>query len=297
MKSSRPYVIGVVLLLGAMAAFFAWPVIRARPVRSPVSPGGLGTKHWFARQYALDDGELVRFIPPPFLPERRNLFLRGYSNPLSVPATRTGTLWFHGPSLKQPGISSTPGTVLSSIMHACGLTRGQIEISPALAPVPFDGDWVIRASSTPDQRLEAVEHILRGRLHRDIHIDKRQLRIIAIVARGRWSLRPLPGVAGDDHLSLFVERHDGLSGDGAASASGFFTVIEELTQRRIIDQTGGKPREVMWRSDVSLKGVDTDPARLYTLLDNLGRQTSLTFTLEPCDASVYAVSEGRQKIR
>ena len=289
----------IVLLLGS-GVFVAWPVIIAKPVSGAGRAAGAapGPKEWFNRQYALADGESVRFVSPPFLPDRQRLLFRAWASPPSGPASqRQGMLWFYYPPLQQWGMSTGTSTVGDAVIDAGVVTQAQVQAPPELMDTPFHGDWVVRDKATPDERLHQLERILRVRLKRDIHIDKRQVKTEAIVARGSWSPRPLPGEKDTRDVFLFVDGRDTTTGAGGGTdnPAGFFKRIEDITRRRVLDRTQSKPREVSWRNDYSLRDVESDPQRLRTLLDNVSRQTSLAFTLEPYDAWVYVVSEGNQK--
>ena len=279
----------------ALLVYMLWPIMTARAVLV-AGPAALpGPQDWFDREYRLEDGEFVRFVPPPFSAPRRAMLLRGWVNP--PPSENGQEIFYYGPALRQWGISTGPGSLASAVISCGILTQAQIEIPPRLGEIAMDGDWIIRDGATVEQRLADLDRIIRARLKRDISIQPRHVRHEAIVARGRWELQPIPGEPDRQSVHFYVETRDTTSGAGGGTGAvrDFFQRIEDVTGRRVIDQTQSPPQQIVWRNHNSLDRAGSDPKRLRQLLDNTSQQTSLTFTLEPRDALIYAVTEGTSR--
>jgi hypothetical protein len=274
-----------------------WPIISANPVPD-VQREVSGPASWYARQFRLDDGEMVRFIPPPFLPERRRVYLRQLANSASASPRENGqlTFYFSPAGLRRWSMTRAPGTFASAIIDCGIVTQAQVNIPADLKYMPVDGDWIIRGNADSDERLAALAPILGTLLKRDIQIKKHNLDTNVIVARGRWSEHPAPTPSNPNIIQLFVDTLDTTqtSSGGMGRFREFLRHLEDVTRMQIDDQIEDPPRLVAWRSHLSImRGVSSDPQKLTRFLDNLTQQTSITFTVEKHQATMFEVSEAR----
>jgi hypothetical protein len=265
-----------------MLLYLAWPILSAKPISHPERNTVQDPQEWFDRQYSLGEGEFVRFVVPPLQPGLPRVF------------GKSGMIWFYQASYPSWGTSTETGTLLQALMNAGALTCAEIEVPPELAAIAVNGDWIVRGRAKPDQRIPQLEQILRARLKRDIHVTKRITKTDAVVARGNWSLRSLPGGTLGNDLYLFIgDRYKNQgAGYGDDNVLGLFKRLENITRHHFVDDTRSKPLDVVWHDDSSLQNVALDPPKLRRLLDNVASQTSLTFTLEPREYPVYVVTEG-----
>lgn len=294
-KHSAQIAIGwtAVMVLLVSIVYLAWPVLSAKPVSHSGGVGLPGRREWFDQQYLLKNGEFVRFVPPPFLDRSR-------SNPGSKTSARFGTtsrIWYFDRSSAGPmGDFPEAETLVQVLMGVGGLTRGEFEIPPDLARITVDGDWVVRAHSTPDQRIPQIEQILRACLKRDIHITRWTPAADAIVFRGAWPGQASPQSATEIYLFVGDRQQNQFIAGDSNDLFGFFRHLEHITHRRVVDYTRSKPIHLSWKDGSSIRAIDTDPEKLQMMLDNLCAQTSLRFTFEPRDYPMYVVSDGPETV-
>src|SRR3954471_24188532 len=107
------------LLAAALGlALLAWNLLH---LQSPPLPPKLSSD-WHDQVYGLDDGELERFVLPPYSPRRMQDFGRGWGG--SAPKGYTGQLSYHAIPNRtvQWGMSSGQGDLLSAFEFCNGLT-------------------------------------------------------------------------------------------------------------------------------------------------------------------------------
>ena len=76
-----------------------------------------------------------------------------------------------------------------SALSACGVSSWETEGADLLR-LPMSGDWIMRERASRDERIEAVQAILRRRLNRPLHVRKRQVEREVVAARGRLQFDP-----------------------------------------------------------------------------------------------------------
>src|SRR5947209_10835460 len=84
-------------------------------------------------------------------------------------------------------LSIEPGMLLSAIQMAARLTRAQVDISDNLAKLPLRGDWLVRETASPEEKLRALEKIVAHATGRNIVFEKRTVEREVAIAQGYWA--------------------------------------------------------------------------------------------------------------
>jgi hypothetical protein len=280
---------GVVLLVTAVVlllAGMAWVAFAPAPAGT-VTP----SEAWFERAYDLDHGEVVRFVPPPYPPQR--MALAPWLGK-TAPPQDAGEMLFHAGAVTHFWLGSTAtGTLRSSIAHVADLVPVDYDIPDDLGNLPIIGDWVVRPQAPREQQIAAMQDILCQVLRRPIIIEKRLMPRPAIIVSGRYQFHSLRRGRLPNEVQLFCDTLD--PEEGAGGGTGEFKRllrrIEQITGRRVLDRSDAPPAQVVWSNNHSARDAGSDPAKLQQLLANLAGQTSLEFEQSTADVEVYFVRE------
>lgn len=253
----------------------------------------------FDALYRLDDDQVLKRIAPPFLPERDDYYRS--REPAQVKAAGLPDFiafhWNGKLIQRSAGFSNGKGIYpLSGLLCDCGLASYEFEGPKDLLDANIAGDWLIREGARRDAVLQALSDTLKDDLGRDIRFAKGQVEREVIVARGQYAFHPIPGNQLDPrNIHVYAENLDQRTG-GYGGFNGFLEDLGKGVGLRVIDEPK-TPLSVTagWsiHSDArSVGSFSAEPAKLSKILDNLSKQTSLTFTVEKRLVDVWFVSEG-----
>jgi RNA polymerase sigma-70 factor (ECF subfamily) len=250
----------------------------------------------FYALYRLDDGKVLKHIPRPFIPERAEYFLQKrqrIDNPSFVAFQWDGEL-----RSRSETWGGQMTVQLSEILFSCaGLALYEFEGPDDLLKVGVAGDWIVRKGASQEDLLKVLGETLKKDTGRDIRFVKREVEREAIVVRGKYEFHPVPGNTVDrDSVHIYVATVDptAVAGGGSGTVGEFLRYIGSMMRHPAIDGTQSGDLRMNYRNDEdgSLDGSPGDPAKVRKILDNLTKQTSLTFTLEKRPVGVWFVSEG-----
>ena len=132
----------------------------------------------FNEVYRLDQGQILKRIAPPFIPERKEFYEQ--ENPMQANAIPKppAVITFHWDgSLKiwsMTFISSKNNTLGGVLQRSLSINNDQYEGSKQVLDLLVPGDWIVRWPSSEEDRLKALEKILQKELGKNIHFVKRQ---------------------------------------------------------------------------------------------------------------------------
>jgi peroxiredoxin len=261
----------------------------------------------FNKVYFLEDGQVLKRIAPPFIPEREDYYKEEESSQYSHIQRPPDFFTFHWDGeLKRWGYGFGSGerplkSVLSSNLS---MNKNSYEGPEELLEVEVPGDWIVRKDTSEEQKLRALEQILAKEIGRNVRFVKRTVERKAIVATGIFKYHRLP-VAKDDRYILmfsgdFVEESRG-GGGTADSVHEFLEAVGNRVNMPVIDQTEQLGElQIPYRHYRSayLSRIE-DPAekekKLIQLLDNISRQTNLQFRVEMQPVEKWFVTEEAQQ--
>jgi hypothetical protein len=162
------------------------------------------------------------------------------------------------------------------------------------------GDWVYRDGTSQADLLAAFGTILREDLRLRVKVEHREVEREVIVVQGRFEARPLLAGAEGKRLHVFLESappQESFGGDWSGNLRELLDRVGDQVGRRFIDESQAPGElKIEWRDyltwSLSRRGPDAgvEPAALDRLLENLAKQTSLTFHREVRKESVWLLA-------
>jgi len=260
----------------------------------------------FDKVYRLEKAQVLKRIPPPFIPEREIYYLVEHEHQARHIRTPPDYFTFHfaeEKGLRNWGLGFGNGTrTLASVLeNTLGMKSYQYEGPRALLSLDLPGDWVVRPDAPESEKLVALGRIASEAHGRLLRFESREVERDVIVATGTFNLTPFDGAADKGSVHLFVGKPDADGGGGGGSGD-FTKFLETLGTRvglAVIDQTHGPPPidRIFWRHDPSayLSRESPGPAKdgkVTELLGTLSNQTGLKFERARRKVPVWVLSEG-----
>jgi hypothetical protein len=285
-----------------------------RPVRTDGPP--VPTEGWrsrFDQVYSLAEGEVLRWVRTPFIPERQiyaTQEMHYYQSTDNPPPPGYMFFRFNG-NVYNWAISMGECT-LGSVLHTSGLGLNRYEYNDGpeeLARLKLGGDWIVRDGTPVEERLRALESILLKELGRTIKFDKRLISRECIVVRGQYKHSPLEGVEHRDNIYIYPDSWEHLSGPEPVNGGGTRSLLEMMQMvgshfdRPVIFETeNGSDITVGYFTSQSYslaiantKNAEDRQEILDSVLRNLSAQTSLEFEYGQRDQTVWFITEECKK--
>ena len=167
----------------------------------------------FNEDYALEKGIALKNVrsPNPFV---RTEFLNYIENKLFTGSsqkhpTTVDLVWEGGlrdwRSYHSCGKSKIR-TLESLLIHTLGLESNQIQGSPALLGIDLEGDWVIGANASIDQKIEALESILQRDRGLPISIKREDKVTTGLRVTGDLQIAQLPSAPDPSRIHVYREE-------------------------------------------------------------------------------------------
>lgn len=268
---------------------------------------------WLARfraVYQLDEGQVLRRITPPFIPERRQF----WDDKINFPPALIGSFtFFWDGTLRHRGIgpfrqSRPPYAYLQdldyTLRHVLRLRSYEYQGPKELLDLKLPGDWIIR-DETPDKvKLKALEQLLAEELGRKIHFEKQTVERQVAIATGRFELHRLPAKEfNQGGVHLYVDRpgrqRGAGSGGGPMSLTELLEEIADCANMPVINKAeSSNLTNIAWRdaSVDTLRRMESGPQKtemLKEMLANVTQQTELQFELAVQPLAVWVIREER----
>jgi len=289
-----------VLLVGGGAAV-AWKQIRPAEEVVALKPGSDATTQvvnaagdWrdnFNKVYALADGQTVKLVGKPYIPERQafwNHEQNGHGFKLS--GSESMTISWDGAAAHWQLMSGGENS-LGNVMQ-CGAKLKAWELDESIpAMLPFPGDWVFRKNATTKQIMDALAPMLSLRIGRSVHFEKRTASRDVIVVRGKYHFVPLPDKSDNGVIDVVgTPLKDGPPPwKEQSDLRSLLSMVEDMIQTKVFDETGPpNPRLTLNRY-----GAWQDN---HELVDKLAHQTSLSFDHEQRDLEVWFMVDDQGQV-
>jgi RNA polymerase sigma factor (sigma-70 family) len=279
---------GLLLATGTTVAFW------------PFHSGKDAWQQRFDAVYKLKDGEVLRYIAPPFIDERAeyyhtekilqsqakaipkgpDLFVFKQANNGQLQYTRCG-FGFKQHSLQQ--ILDDP----------LGFWRIEFEAPDELLNLNLPGDWTIREGVSREVLLAALEPILFKTTGRKIHFEKQTVERNVIVARGRAK-----DPDSEPRVQIYAEKSSVRGGGtGSGNLRQLLGMVGEQLNTYIVNEAQVDPRYVdlfdwTYYPDANYSKMGNRREELTDkVLKNLTTQMGLTFTHEQRPVNIWFVTE------
>jgi len=264
----------------------------------------------FNKVYFLEDGQVLKRIAPPFIPERKDYYKEEESSQASHIERPPDFFTFHWDGeLKNWGMGFGSGKrPLKSVLGSnLSMNQNSYEGPEELLDIEVPGDWIVRKDASEEQKLKALEEILAKEIDRKIRFEKRTVERKAIIATGSFKYHRLPVAQDDRYILMFsgdFVNEDGGGGGTADSVHKFLEAMEAIGNRvntPVIDRTESSEQiRIPYRHYRSayLSRIE-DPTekekKMIQLLDNISRQTNLQFRVEMQPVEKWFVTEENQE--
>jgi RNA polymerase sigma factor (sigma-70 family) len=242
------------------------------------------------KSYSLKDGELVKFISPPFPDERDEVFKRVWPSVRGEPKGYRMVAGVYKANYYSVGLAmATDGgrPLLEALKDIFDIDGMDCVGNVAVLESRFDADILVH-SSTAGKLLPAFQAELKAKCGIDVKLEFRQIEREVVVAGGTYArrLRP-PGVPEARHrIDLYADQLLAKpSQTEFAHAKKLMSEIGKYVGRSVIDETNLKDLAIQFdvaehdRTPATEKTLaeDRNPAKV---IKNLEEQTGLTFKLE-----------------
>jgi RNA polymerase sigma factor (sigma-70 family) len=261
------------------------PVARTAPViataAAPAPAPSTAPIDWRARfdaVYRLDEGQVLKRIPPPFIPERTRYFdQRNLSQMFDM---RGGICVFEvegGQAEWNRWTGHQPATIETLLKFCAGVPTYKLEMDEFDRMEALEGDWVIRKGATEDQCIAAIAREIGPSLQWAIGFEKRTMDRDVFVARGGYKPTAPPATPNEPPMiTLYLDKPGKPDNHNAGDVHALLVTLGETMNTEVVDETDDpKQQGVFWINNVSA-GV-TGPFR-EKLLHNVTAQTGITFT-------------------
>lgn len=283
---------------------------RLAPVRTDGPPPP--TPDWrsrFDQVYSLDEGEVLRWVRSPFIPERQiyaTQELKYYHSPNNNPPP-PGYLFFQLNGKLYNWMVAMDECNLALVLMSMGLNRYEYRDGPQkLRRLKLGGDWIERNNVPIEDKLLALERILQNELGRTIRFEKRKDdQRDVIIVRGQYKRVPLEGVEHPDNIYVYTDLWEDFSGPEPVDGGGRGSLVE------LIEMVGSHfNRPIVFEtenlSDITVSYFTSQSYDLATanaktredmqeildsVLQNLSKQTSLQFEYGQRDQNVWFITE------
>ena len=260
----------------------------------------------FNKVYRLENDEVLRRVAPPFIPERERYYIEKRSRRGKAIPKPPDFITFHWDGeLRLWGreYSVSGNRPLNQVLqYVLGLETSEFEGPEDLLKLDMSGDWILRKDASQEDKLYALEEILKEDFGRHIRFIHRQVDREVIVTRGQFHFNPLTGTNDDSRVHIYADiLIDKGTGMGSGDLSKFLRYVGNGLNFRVVDETREEGNEdnhkkrIPWtlhRDSYYKEMMDEDRmAKVNKVLANLAKQTSLTFTIERRPVDIWIVVE------
>ncbi len=252
---------------------------------APASPA----KTPFDEVYGLDESEILRHIPPPFVPQRMEFYRK--ENPSQAQAMPKGDgMIVHWRDGKPHLWSMTygPGYTIQDLLEYFQHQHGQnLEGDPALLSTVVPGDFSVREGWDQDQMRGALEQMLAEALRQDIRLTFREVDRPVVVLSGSWKgIKKVDATQQDSTVEIYgkqLNTHRELAGGGFGSLQDFGDGLGEWIGQSVVFEVKDAPNQIAWR--LNDLGGESPESRAHAhdkdlVLRHLQEQTGLTWKEE-----------------
>jgi len=285
----RDYVQGKHYVVGSKSVY---ELIEPGTLAEEEVPDEVDPNSWqesFYSIYSLEDGEVLKRIAPPFIPDRRTYLLSS----MGERAVRNGhdlmtqyVFQWNGQLEQRGALAGSRFMPLSFVLRlVLGLDSNECDGPPEVLQLPMAGDWVVRKNAPIEDILRALKQIVKDETAREIQFVKKKVETEVIITGGKYEFKRLSGVKDGNYVLISTNKTDTYIGGGGGSGTvgNFLRWVGNRIKMPIINETESEDIKLYWRNHDSsdlgrLSHSDEQyKEKLNMLLNNLSRQTGLTF--------------------
>ena len=300
----HPIGVGLMLWVPALALAAPGSPASATTEGTTASQPNRASTTWeqrFNEVYRMADGEILKRIAPPFIPERSQ-YCQVKEQLGPKPPTFCIFRWDGLLKFQEGTFQGEPPT-LNDVLISLGFGRHEFEGPAELLNIEIPGDWIQRKNCSREQCLEALEGIVARELHMQIRFQRRQVEHDAIVVRGAYRFRPLIGLKAypSQRVNIFGDSSnpDRRAGSGTDDLPRFLWAVANWVNCPIVNEAHAAPGTIIdyikyHSSELhQLPEGEQKTAKLRAILANLEAQMSLVFRLERRPVEMWLISKAR----
>jgi hypothetical protein len=250
----------------------------------------------FNETYQMDEGEALKRIAPPYIPERKTYYQKEEASQaryIKEPPTYFHFRWT-GSSFDSAGYGfmSTGGlTIRGVLQNIIGLRSYEYQIPKDAASFELKGDWMVDAMMELEPKLQKLCDIVRDAKGPSLQFTQKESEEPVVVAKGTYTFHPLDDGYNATSIHLYVDKPDKNEGSGGGSGdlAKFLSMLGDRVGMQIIDEVEEpRPSQLSWGHHSStnfknLAGLPEGPKKtekIQKLLDMVSKQTELKLTIE-----------------
>ncbi|HSZ58288.1 MAG TPA: sigma-70 family RNA polymerase sigma factor [Tepidisphaeraceae bacterium] len=237
----------------------------------------------FNARYGLAAGQIVRFVPPPFGPERQ-AFWDNEQRKNHSPPWKLQNMWitfaWDGQGAHWTSIGG-PGDVMHA-MRFCARIK-EYEIDRSCVAWEMSGDWVARNNAGINEILDGIAGVVAQKAGHPVHFVHRLVQREVIVVRGNYA--PTGQLKGG--VLLFDHPTGGPTFVWRRNFGDLLNTLGDWMGKKVVNETTTPLKTPVSWSD-QFPGRD----RLRQVLLTLSDQTSLKCDVEPREIMVWALEDG-----
>jgi hypothetical protein len=274
------------------------------PVRTDGPPAPTpGWQSRFDYIYSLDDDQVLRWVRPPFVPERQiyaTQYLHYYSSTDNPPPP--GYLYFRWDGKLRNWTVAMHECNLALVLDSIGLKRYEYsDGSEELIRLKLGGDWISRDNVPIEDKLLALEQILQNELGRTIRFEKRKVNREVIIVRGQYKQVPLEGYPNKIYVYPDSWEHfsgpEPVNGGGTGSIAKLIENVGSHFDQPVVFETENLSDitvSYFYSQSYGLAKANAETREdeqeiLDSVLQNISKQTSLQFEYGQRDKDVWFI--------
>jgi len=264
-----------------------------------------GWRERFNAVYSLDEGEILRWVHTPFIPERQiyatqELHYHSSTNP--PPPGYMSFFWDNG-RLRNWALMMSKGG-LSTVLDDIGLQRYEYKIESEKLH-QLDGDWIIREKVSKEEKVLALEKIIQKELDPNITFKKQKANCDSIIVKGQYKHVPLKNVDNPNGIYIYTDSWkdfpgpEPVGGGGTRNLADMLKMVGGYFNRWVVFKTENisdiRVSFFIARSlNLAMANAKSDKEMqeiLHSVLENLSKQTSLQFDYGKGEQDVWFITE------
>lgn len=238
----------------------------------------------FDAVYRLENGEVVKRVAPPFIPERED-FLSAMDPQRRTVVSNAGYRFGWNGSLKNVAGPMQAQTLGSTLIYVLRVPGYRVEISGTARGMRVSGDWVVRDRADEGEKLAALAKILERDWGFKSRYERKDVEREVIVARGTWT------TPADGTIDLFAREQNVVRGTVEGDSAELLRALAELADAPVIDDSNSSAAQLKWRYHDVRPGEAVGPDVVEPLLLNVAWQTGLELVWEKRRVSVWELKQ------
>jgi hypothetical protein len=246
------------------------------------------------QEYSLPAGTVLRRFSPPYSQARQDycFFTQG-----STEATMT---FVQGEKLRESWSSlGTKGTLQFELSYVVGFKSYELVDPDEVASWKmFTGDWSVRAGAPREDVLRELERILKAEEGWNVRFERATMKQQVVVVTGDWKQAPLPGAQNESFIYFTADDvPDPIFGGGSSgSFDAMLAWLGDTVHMKFVSEVASPPTDSLtWRDQLekhrhAIRNLTPEGQEFLSLtLENLSRQTGLSFETEERDVEVWKI--------